>query len=240
MSRKRQRLLTIALGLVLCPAAAWAAPPDSERNPVTGDIETVDQVIESSNRNVRHVSDPGPGPGEVTVLTGHGDDDNDPRITITPDGNSWVVWWRDSATDGVFFRRLDASVPEWTAESRISEPGESSSHPAVVNDGTHVWVAFEIANGSDTDVGITGVGHDEPSPFPGRTIIATTSYGGDLDVTVHYDSGALWVTWVASASDVGWSEYDSTTETWSAAADESYASDTVADARDRIRTTVLN
>lgn len=42
-----------------------------------------------------------------------------------------------------------------------------------------------------------------------------------------------------SSTDVGWSEYDYTGESWSTASYESYAEDTVADARSRIRSTVL-
>jgi hypothetical protein len=56
---------------------------------------------------------------------------------------------------------------------------------------------------------------------------------------IQAESGKLWVTWVDSSSHVGWVQYDYTLESWSGVSVESYASETVADARGRIRTEVL-
>jgi hypothetical protein len=222
----------LSLGLV-------SDPPDLELNPVTGDIESVDTAWVDSQWDVRHVDDPGQGEFPiVSILTTSSLNDLGPRIAIDASGDSWVVWWRDAASDEVLYRMREVDTYSWSTETKISGAGESSWHCAIVHDGQSPWVAYEIAEATQSRVAVNG-GGDDPEPFPGRTILATTTFDGDLDVDVHAESGHLWVTWNHSAQDVGWREYDYSLEVWDPAAYESYVNDSVADARSRIRQSVL-
>jgi len=98
-------------------------------------------------------------------------------------------------------------------------------------------VAFEIDVTSGVSIGVARLDED-PDPFPTRAIVATTE-STILDTRIIADSGHLWVTWVDSTNDVGWSEYDYPPETWAAPSYESYAQDDVQAARGRIRGAVL-
>ena len=238
------RARAAAVWCILLTSIVWAVlasdPPDSEINPQTGYIETVDSVWRSSRYDIRHVLDPGGGlPKAISYLTDGDPDDNGARIEISQSGNTWVSWWRDGSTDEIFLRKHTYSTGTWSGEVLVSQTGESARDSEIVFDGTDAWVVYEYDSGSSTAIGMAGI-NDDPDPFPTSHIeLSTTSYTGDVDPLVNSESGNLWATWVDSSTQVGWREYDYTAETWSSVQYESYSSDTVADARARIRTTVL-
>lgn len=237
-SGKRSVLLALAIGFA--SGAIASEPPDSEINFATGDIESVDTIEESGIRQIRHVTDPGQGaPAVAFLLTTSPSDDRSPRIAIEGSGRARVTWWRDGAEDVVLLRTRDLQTGLWSAEQRVSEPGESSRNPEIVTDGTGIWLAFEYdAPGGGTGIGVSSI-FDDPEPFPTRRPVETTSYAGDVDVLAHAEGGKVWISWVHSAIDVGWSRYDAATDTWSVTALESYLQDDVGAARERIRTQIL-
>ncbi|ANM30698.1 hypothetical protein ABI59_15620 [Acidobacteria bacterium Mor1] len=232
------RLTLMALFVcALIGSPLFADAPDSEVNPQTGDIETADATTNASDLDVRITIDDGSGNNVVTFLSTHADDDRAPRISIEDSGDVWVIWWRDSATDEIVLRKRPHGST-WDAEQVISEPGESSRNPSIVSDGSDVFMAYEYDSGSDTGIAVYQE-EWQPDPYGIRLTLDTTSYGGDVDVLLFSEDGNVWVTWVDSAGDVAWSEYDAAGDSWSATAYESYSADTVEDARSRIRTTVL-
>lgn len=220
--------------------SAWATdPPDSKVNPNNNQIETVDEVTSSGNANVRLVETPsGGGYPNVTVLTTDSADDKGPRIAISSGGATSIVWWRDGATDEVFIKQRSAPGQSFGSETRMSESGESSRSPRVVHVGSHLVVAY-LFDQSGGGLAIAAI-DDEDIPFPSRTVVGNSTYGGDLDLLLTSESGSIWLTWIDSSTHVAWSEYNTSTQTWSSVQSESYASDSVAAARGRIRTTVLS
>lgn len=231
----------LTLVAVLCTATLVAHstdPPDSAVNPVTGYIETTDAAIRGGSYDVRHVTDLGPGqPLETTYLSSDANDEVDSRILISPSGDTWVVWWRDGATDEVVFRKRAQSTGQWGPEKIASDESESASRPEVVLDGSDVWAAYEYQDAASASIGVVRI-DDDPDPWS-RVTLGSTAYSGNRDVLAHAASGHLWVTWIDSGTDVGWSEYDAASETWGAAQCESYAADSPTDARARIKATVL-
>jgi len=240
--RRRIRRASVAASILIVVAVlfvsqvARADPPDSEFNPVNGYIESVDIVAESNDR-VRHVEDPGRGEPETTTLVSTSAAAN-PRIAIDPDGDSWVVWWQDAATDAVYFSVRDLDTGTWSQEEQVSETGVDSQNPEIVYDGSAAYVAFEADDAGDTSV-VVAIIVDDPEPITVHSTITTTTYTGDVDVKVHAKSGYIWATWVDSSTEVGWSEYDSQLEQWDQPQYESYQYSTVSAARDEIRDTVL-
>ena len=213
--------------------------PDLEVNPATGYIESVESTVVGSNYDVRLVVDEGEGGSRsVLVLTTDSADDQRPRLAIRGNGESWVVWWRDSSTDGIYFRHRDLNTGSWTAETRISLDGESSRRPEIVHDGLSTLIAYEFDSGIHTAIAVVGIG-DSPEPFPTRTVLATTSLSGAVGVLAHSVSGHVWVTWAHSTQDVGWCEYDKTALQWGPVNYEPYATGGVPAATDRIQATVL-
>jgi len=218
--------------------------PDSKVNTSSGAIEIADPVWADDNYDIDYVINRGDKRPEVFSVSSDPRDDRRPRVAIAPAGDAWVAWWRDDATDQVLMRKRRDADGSWSAERQISQADESSRKPEVVHDGSVVWVAYEIDRGATRDVAIVSVSviTDEPDPTGSRIILGNTNQGGsngNIDVRVHNEADSLWVTWVASESQVAWSKYDDASTTWSAAGYESYSTDDVETARDRVRTAVL-
>ena len=230
----------VSIFSILLPGLALAPElPDSELNAISGFIEITDTALDGPDYDVWHMINPGEGEGlVVTQLTTNAIDDLAPRIAISPNGDTWVTWWRDSATRQVLIRKRTYSSGSWSGETLVSEASETSRHPEVVHDGTKPWVAYEFAQAEGTSIAVRRV-IDDPDPFPTRTVLATTTYNGDLDVLIHTEPNNLWITWVDDTTFVGWCEYNYATGTWSAPSYESYTSDSISAARERISTTVL-
>ena len=231
-------LTTGAMALV----APVAEPPDSLGNNVSGAIETADTPWSGTSYDVRHVINPGGGrPRIIKILTADGRDDLGPRLAVNPgNGDSWVAWWRHGTIDQVVVRRRINATGLWAAERVQSVSTESSRHPSITFDGTRGWIAFEAgAPGGETNLEAKVI-EDEPAPFLAATVVATTSYTGTVDPRIHAEYGRVWLSWVDSATEVGWCRYDSATSTWGAPHFEAYDSDSATEARDRIRSIILS
>lgn len=228
----------IVATLALAAAAPLTVdPPDIQLNMATGLIDTVDAAWSGSNFNVRFT--------EVTVagqqsssflLTSNAANDLDPRIACNENGDLVVVWWRDLNTDTLIYRKRSLLSGAWSLEKPLGMGNESSSHPRVLYAGAKAWVAYQFQKNGSRAVGAQIIDDDAE---PTRSIVATTTNSGDLDIQINYEAGHLWITWIDSATRVGYSEYNQTTHLWPPVAVESYASDSVAAARDRIRSRIL-
>ena len=228
----------VLFGLIVLLSGLHAAPdpPDLEINAATGHVESVDLASTPTDR-VRHVDDTGQGGTRtVSIVSSHAA--GAPRIAITAGGDTWVVWWKDSTADEIYYAVRDLDTLDWGAERRISTPGEVSRYPEIVHGGSTAWIAYEIADGADTEIAVLSI-TDSPEPISSRTVLESTGFSGDVDVLVHAESNHAWVTWVDSATDVGWAEYDAATELWGLPQLESYSGSDVAGARESIRTTVV-
>jgi hypothetical protein len=221
--------------IVACLPLAASDPPDSKLNPVSGNIETTDATPDGDDYDVRHVITVEGNPTRaVTTLSTDSRDDLGPRLAISGSGDSWVVWWREGETDEVIMRKRTHTTDTWSDELRISDKSESSRSPEIVHDGKNAWVAFELDDAGDIVIAVSVIG-DDPNPVGSRMYVSATDYAEDCDTLIHNEDGHLWVTWVDSSTEVGWSEYDYASESWNAAGYESYSSDSIEDARERIR-----
>jgi hypothetical protein len=171
------------------------------------------------------------------MLTTNASPDLDPRIASASNGDVVVVWWRDLKVDAVLYRARDFSTGIWSPERLVGRTTESGSRPRVVFVEGDAWVAYQIQNVNKTrSIGVSIIGDD---PEPWRSILATTAFTGDLDMQLEVEMNHLWVTWVDSASNVGYSEYDEATGLWSLPRYEPYVADSVTAARLRIRDLLL-
>jgi hypothetical protein len=228
---------------VLCSVLATSFvpavdPPDAEVNPKSGLVEVCDSFLGTGVYRVRHTIKEAQGGTEEVVLSDGTADDIGPRIAIQPEGHSWVVWWRDAATDSILYRIKDYETGTWSSAALVSAAGQSSRNPEIVHASPKTFVAYEASAGSATAIAVA-ITDDGAEPFPQADILATTTFAGDEDVHIDAESGHVWVTWVHSASDVGWSEYDPQTDSWGSPQWESYESSSVKEAREEIREIVL-
>lgn len=228
----------VVAAIVLASAAALVVDaPDLRINPVSGVIETVDATWSGSNFDVRYTGVmPDGAKAEWLLLTTNAANDLDPRIETTPTGDVTVVWWRDASVAKLVCRRRSFKTGVWEFEHFVGLATESNTRPRLIYAGDHLWMAYQVLNGKTRSVGVQII-DDDPEPI--RSIIATTSYTGDLDIRIEAQSGHLWVSWIDSASLVGYSEFNVTTGSWSQPYRESYTDGMVVQARDRIRTRVL-
>jgi hypothetical protein len=238
MNRKVSRTCT---ALAVIAWACWAAlavdPPDVRINPATGLIETVDATWLATNYEVRHTV--ANGKGQIftsTLLTTNKVNDLDPRIALSSGGAAYVAWWRDTTPNVTVFRVRASATGSWGGERTVGLATESNSRPRVTSYGNHMWVAYQIQSPKERSVSAQIIDDD---PEPVRTIVASTSYPGDLDIQLPAEAGHLWVTWIDTASRVGYSEYLSDERFWAIPAYESFATDSVSAARDRIRARIL-
>jgi hypothetical protein len=234
----KEILLLASLALLLLSPAFASDPPDTTINPVTGQISAVDTVVQSGVDQVRCTTKVSSNLREVDLL-GHPDfNGHSPRIAASPSGDVFVTWWNDAPTPQVLLSVQTYPDPAWFDPVVLSDTSEDSRNPQIVHDGTSPWIAYLILDPGITDIAVTG-GANGQDPWPTRTLIGLTTYTGDLDLAISAESSRLWVTWVDSESDVGWSQYDYVTATWSEATVESFANDDVEAARDRIRNAIL-
>lgn len=243
MRRLNRTLSTALTCLVLVgwtPTFTASEPPDSQVNLTTGNIESVSSSLVDSQHDVFHVIDPGQGaPTIQTAIADTSLDESGPRLSILAAGSVLAVWWLDGADDEVWFRGRDPGDKTWNNSTRLSEEGTGSRNPELVQDGTYYWIVFEQDEpGGGTGIVVWGI-RDDFEPVLGY-YVGETWYGGDKDTLIHYASDSLWVTWVDSTFDVGWSVYDPVEDVWSATQYEPYSGEEdIPGARDRVRDDVL-
>jgi hypothetical protein len=238
MIKKKSAAHAMRGGLFMLAAAAamaaWAVGlPDLELNILTGYLESVDAAPVGGR--IQHVTDRGKGTTRTSALIST-EPGLDPRLAIAGDGDSLVVWWTDAARDKVYCRIRDEASGAWGAERWISDPQVDSRSPEIIYEGGAAWVAYEADNGPSLSVIAMSI-IDSPEPIP--QVLATTTFTGNVDVLIHGDEGEVWVTWVDSSTEVGWSAYEPATETWSGAQFQSYVGIGTAAARQAIRVAVL-
>ena len=239
MTHAAIRPLAVCAAIGLATVAALGVdPPDLEINSLTGLVETVDATWSGTNFNIRYSVMNGAGSlTSSVILTSNSADDLDPRIAINPGGNAYVVWWRDIATDKIFFRKRTLATGTWASEQPIGQANESNSRPRIAMAAATPWVAYQIQGARTRSVGAQII-DDTPEPF--RTILGTTSFGGDLDVQINSVAGHLWVTWVDNTQRVGYAEYAFDKRLWLPTGYESFSSDSIAEARSRIESSILS
>ena len=212
-----------------------AEPPDLEANPVTQRIESVDVSAEDGSR-VRHVEDPGQSEAAVeTILS------SSPavsaRIAIDADGKSWAVW-QDAATNQIRFSVRDPIGGEWRPETLLSESGQVCASPRVAPEGSRGWIAYEVREGPLTSL-TASIIEDGAEPVLSRMVVAETYFTGALDLDLRSEGGRVWMSWIASATDLEWSRFDAESGAFTAPAVEPLAGGSAGDARQRIRARVL-
>lgn len=235
---RRLALALSAIAFVLTGSALASDPPDATVNAASGQIETVDCVSQGGQLRIRHSAKLNQAWVRTTLTLTAAQDDTSPRIAASDAGASYVVFVRNTTPSRVLLISRPDSRSDWSAERVISNTGENSHNARVVHDGSRAHIAYEIDDGCGTR--IAAVEGDDPSGYPTRTIVGSTTNPCDHDLSLVTETGHTWLSWIDVGSTVAWAMFDPTLKTWSAANFEPYAADSVAAARDRIRTKVLS
>jgi hypothetical protein len=157
----------------------------------------------------------------TVLLTNNSVDDLDPSVVTNAAGKPIVTWWRVLATPAVFTTRR---LTSWEAESQVSLSGVPAKKPTVsIGSDTLTRFSYQALSGGSHQVYVT---RDTRGQSPGvpnyvTEIVATTLFATDAEPIIERRRTLTWVTWVHSASQVGWSRLES--GTWTAPAFESYS-----------------
>jgi hypothetical protein len=249
----RARGLRIKVGITLlaafcCLPVVATDPPDSAINPRSGLVEIVDAALDQEGEFfVRHVIDPGSGIARSThFITYDTDMDPSPRLCINEDGDTWVAWQMSYPDPVIRLVKHDYTAGTWGEELDLDDWYDWHLNPEIVHDGADLWVAYEayvvlISSEEPYTKIMAQAIHDGPDPIIGGPhTLAVTEWTGDHDVLINYESEHLWVTWIDSETEIGWSEYDYATENWSPAEYEPYGTDDPETVRARIAEVVLS
>ena len=206
-------------------------------NPSTGRTESVWSAVPlggSSEVFFSVLQGSGWSPSEQ--ITSNSLPDQQPQVALTSQGDRKLVWWRNDTVDVVLFAEKSASGGWWSTPVQVSDGQEDARSPQVAVFGATTFAAYEGVPTSGYRKVIVGK-QDGPDPWP-LTQVATSSQVSALYIQLHSDSGHLWVEWVDSAIQLGWSEYLS--GSWGTAEYETYGgADDIASGRGRIRSRVL-
>lgn len=226
----------LGIGLLCSPALA-SDPPDSEVNPLTGAVETLDSTWTGSSWDIRHTLVPVTGPTVTATLASTSADELAPRIAIEPDGRTVAAWWREGSEGDVLIRVRPTSSSSWDPVRGLEAAGEDARRPELLVHGGEVWTVFEIAGSGGASV-VVGVIADEPDPLGGRTIVGTGVNSPDPDPQLHAEAGQLWVTWVQDGNSLGWSQLGGS-GTWGSTQFTSMAGVGADGARATVRASIL-
>jgi hypothetical protein len=209
-----------------------------ETNPVSGDPEAVWNAIGTSDESheIRWSYLDGTEWAPSIALTSDSIDDYDPKLAFDSSGNRKAVWWSDDSYDTIKYSKKPASGGSWSTPDTISSSTENCQYPfLVVHNGT-VHFSYERINSSNYRDVLTSI-EEDPSPFP-QAVVASTQRTDKLETIIHSVDGHLWIDWIDSDSNLGYSE--KVNGTWQTAQYESYSGEEdIEDGRQRIRVEVV-
>jgi hypothetical protein len=187
--------------------------PDFDVNPVSMHAEVVWAYQDPNDSQIAFAEslDTG-GWTPIFILASTTSDELDPKIGFSPTGGTKIVYWRDDATPKVFIIERRSPTDLWTSPTRVSSGNDPARHPSVAVAQGKVHVAYEVdVPSGGKDIIISGRADD---PNSGGTfqpeLIAHTSYTGQtkLQVESRASASTLWVSWVHSATQVGYSKFN--------------------------------
>ncbi len=222
-------------GLVLAIGSAMQAT-----NPVSGYLERVWEVHDGHDYEIHWAKKVGTVWTSERSLTDNTADDTNPRLAFFADGSTAVAWKRAGSSGGRIYYLGHDYTDGWQSSAvAVSDGTRDASMPAALVFGSNAWIAWqEQATGG---MRVMAGGSDGGDAWP---LGFTVSHIGTSSLNAPYaeisKSGThLWVSWIDSSTQLGWSEYDSTNDTWSTEQHESYSGPAdIPAARARIETTV--
>ena len=195
-------LSVLAVAFFVFSGFSGATVTDSEQNAVTGNLESVGL----DNRGaVVHFTDPGPMYQKITVLLSS-NEGIEPRLSISEDGDTSVIWVDETSGDVVYTKR-DVGSQTWSPALTVTSDAVAGTTPALVAAGNTAWVVYEVEDNGDRLIEETEI-IDSAEPFL-TSPVEVISGSQDADLHLFHESGSVWVAWDDGPTLIGWSELES-------------------------------
>jgi len=139
------------------------------------------------------------------ILAGSPADELDPALVLDPsDGSIHLLYWILDGTPRVMHRQAPADLSSWSAPVVVSEPGEIACRPSgAIRDGV-LHIVYEV-HGLGYGTTPRQIIHATQDGTEFATeVVATTQHDGDNWPQVHSARGKLWVDWIDTHCDMGW------------------------------------
>ncbi len=229
-----QRWFVAVLVAGLAATTVLACGAHQDVNPNTGLTERVWQAHDGADYEVYWNVRTNGQWGTPVRLSDNTIDDTCPRLAFDSEGTR-VVWKAGESTPTVVHRGRDYTHGWQSSSTTVSSGTRSATVPWVSVHGGETWVAWLEVDSSGTYIMAGGSNGPEPWPF-GFSVysIGTTSFSGAVSVELHSDAGHMWVVWIDSTTQLGYSEFNGTS--WGGVQFETYAGATdLPAARERVR-----
>jgi len=207
-------------------------------NPANNNPEAVWSIMGTSDSSceIRYSYLNGTDWAPSTTITSDSINDYDPRLAFDSSGNRKVVWWADETYDRIKFSTLPSSGGSWSTPEAVSSSSENSRNPSIVVHNGTVNICFERIDSSGLR-SVVASGQDSPNPWP-EVLIAATQRTVNLEAKIHSSGDLLWIDWIDSSSNMGYSE--KANDSWSSVQYEPYSGQNdIENARVRIRQTIV-
>lgn len=226
----RAAAVIILLAVLAVPAGlACDGTVFQSTNPVTGNAERVCPVWDGHDYEIYWYEQVDGTWSSGTQLTDNSADDIVPVLAFDASGSTGVVWRRSGANGRIYYRgaKLQGGTHTWqSAEVAISDGARDASGAWVVfaGDGTP-WVGWHEQDASGFRTVMGGAG-DGASPWPtgfARLQAGLTSFTGNLQLESRAKNGHVWLVWVDSGTELGYSEWDASAGAWGPEQHEPYS-----------------
>ncbi len=132
-------------------------------------------------------------------------DELDPALVLdASDGSIHLLYWVLDGTPRVMHRQAPADLSSWSAAVQVSQPGEIACRPSgTIHEGL-LQVVYEVHSldyGSTPRQIVLAV---EDGPAFSSEVLATTQYAGDNWPQVRSFRDKIWVDWIDTDCDMGW------------------------------------
>ena len=210
--------------------------PTFEINGVTYEVECAFTINQSGERELAFSETVNGVWNQISVLTATtGVHEEDPAITSTPSGGSKIVFWRNMPASEIWMVERTSSAAAWSVPHKVSASSDPASYPSTAMAFGKVHIGYEVTRADGTkDIIVAGRLDNNPAASFQPEVIAHIGYTGKADVEVESHGAHLWVSWIQSATQLGWSSWQG--GIWSPVQFENYSSQSgIEDTRNLIR-----
>lgn len=137
------------------------------------------------------------------------DDELDPHLVLDPsNGDVHLFWWVDDGAPKIMHSVAPADLSSWSTPAQVSQSAEEACRPhGVFHDG-ELYVAYEVHDyGFEQTPRQIVLSRREGSTFVPE-VVAITHNGDEVRPEVHSHSGRIWVDWIDSDAEMGWTRKD--------------------------------